>query len=225
MQPYFLPYIEHFRLIAACDQWIVFDTVPYRRKTWMSRNRIINRDKGWSYVSVPVAGGSSQGPVAKAELSSVDWRNTLRDKLKIYEKEANFYHETCELVEELLEPPHTTLADLNTWSLTRVCNHLKVDTPIERLSQIDLDLPEQAEAGDWALLISESLGATEYRNPSGGKDLFDPEAFDAADIQLSFHEHREVTYQTSTFEFVPNLSILDQLMWCGRETVSDLILA
>ena len=55
MQPYFLPYLEHFRLIAACDRWIVFDTVKYSRHSWMNRNRIINREKGWVYLGVPVS--------------------------------------------------------------------------------------------------------------------------------------------------------------------------
>ena len=69
MQPYFLPYLEHFRLIAACDRWVVFDTVPYRRKTWMNRNRIINRETTWSFVSVPIVRGSTQGPVTVASIS------------------------------------------------------------------------------------------------------------------------------------------------------------
>ena len=41
MQPYFFPYLGYFSLIAASDQFIVFDVVQYIRHGWINRNRII----------------------------------------------------------------------------------------------------------------------------------------------------------------------------------------
>ena len=225
MQPYFLPYLEHFRLLAACDRWVVFDTVGYRRKTWMSRNRIVNRDTDWSYVSVPVAKGATRGSVAAARLSDENWRATLNDRLKVYAHEAPFYTETCTLVREVLGPDHSTLADLDTWGLRVICRHLGITTPIERLSELALDLPERAGAGEWGLLVAKGLGATEYRNASGGRGLFDAARFEAAGIRLSFHEHRPVRHETGTFTPIPDLSIIDPLMWCGRDAVSGWIAA
>ena len=220
MQPYFLPYLEHFRLIAACDHWIIFDTVSYRRKTWMSRNRILNREATWGYISVPVVRGATQGPVAAASISSIDWRQTLEDRLRVYAYEAPFYEETCELVGEIVAPDHATLADLNTWGLRLICEYLGIETPCERLSEMTLDLPDYAGPDEWALLISKGLGADEYRNASGGRGLLDPEQFEAAGIRLSFHEPRPLSYATGSFTPVPDLSIIDPLMWCGREVVS-----
>jgi hypothetical protein len=31
MQPYFFPYLGHFALIAAVDEWVVFDVTQYTR--------------------------------------------------------------------------------------------------------------------------------------------------------------------------------------------------
>ena len=219
MQPYFFPYLEHFRLIAACDRWVVFDTVRYRRKTWMSRNRIVNRDTGWCHVSVPVVKGATRGSVAEARLGGENWRATLNDRLKAYTHEAQFYAETRALVHEVVAPEHVTLADLNTWGLQVICRHLDITTSIERLSELALDLPEHAGAGEWGLLIAEALGADEYRNAAGGRELFDPAQFKAAGIRLSFHEHRPVRYATGSFAPLPDLSIIDPLMWCGRDVV------
>jgi WbqC-like protein family len=224
MQPYFVPYLEHFRLIAACDRWIVFDTVAFRRKTWMSRNRVLNRDKEGIYISAPVVRGATQGPVADAALSPTDWQADLRGRLRVYANEAPFYEQTCELVDRLIDPDHTTLADLNTWSLREICRHLEIETPIDRLSEMNIELPKAAGAGEWALLISQALGATEYRNPSGGKDIFDPAKFEAAAIRLSFHQHRTTSYDTDGLEYVPDLSVLDPLMWVGRDQVRQWVL-
>ena len=219
MQPYFFPYLEHFRLIAACDRWVVFDTVRYRRKTWMNRNRIVNRHTGWHYIFVPVAKGATRDSVAEAKLGGENWRATLNSRLKAYVHEAPFYAETRALVHEVIAPEHATLADLNTWGLRVICRHLDITTSIERLSELALDLPERAGAGEWGLLISKALGAGEYRNASGGRELFDPAQFQAAGIRLSFHEHRPVRYATGSFAPLPDLSIIDPLMWCGRDVV------
>ena len=220
MQPYFLPYLEHFKLIATCDQWIIFDTVSYRRGTWMSRNRIINRDTSWSYISVPVVKGATQGPVAAANIRKISWRAALEDRMRVYAHEAPFYEETCELVREIVAPHHTTLADLNTWGLRVICRYLGISTRCERLSEMMLDLPDHAGADEWGLLISKALGADEYRNASGGRELYDSERYEAAGVRLSFHEHRPLSYTTGSFAPVPDLSIIDPLMWCGREVVT-----
>ena len=37
---YFLPYIGYFQLIAAVDQFIVYDNIKYTKKGWINRNRI-----------------------------------------------------------------------------------------------------------------------------------------------------------------------------------------
>ena len=220
MQPYFLPYLEYFRLIAACDQWIIFDTVIYRRRTWMSRNRIINRDTSWSYISVPVAKEATRGPVAAANIRNTNWRGALENRIRVYAHEAPFYEETCELVREIIAPDHTTLADLNTWGLRVICRYLGIRTPCERLSEMRIDLPAHADADEWGLLISKALGADEYRNASGGRGLYDPDRFEAAGVRLSFHEHRPLSYATGSFAPVADLSIIDPLMWCGREVVT-----
>ena len=223
MQPYLFPYLEHFRLMAACDRWIVFDTVVYRRKTWMSRNRIINRDTGWSYISVPVVKRATRGSVAAALLSSSSWRVAIYDRLKVYAYAAPFYDETCALVRKVLAPEHATLAELNTWGLRMICRYLGIETSIERLSEMTLDLPKRAGAGEWGLLIATAVGADEYRNAAGGRSLFDAERFEATGVRLSFHEHLPVRYATGSFSPVPDLSIIDPLMWCGREVVSGWI--
>ena len=181
MQPYFFPYLEHFRLIATCDRWIIFDMVFFRRKTWMSRNRIINRDKSWNYISVPVAKGATRGPVSTAGISRTNWRADLADRLRVYAYEAPYYDETCELVREIVAPDHATLADLNTCGLRTICRYLEIETPCERLSEMTLDLPARAEPDEWGLLVSKALGADEYRNAAGGRELFDAARFEAAE--------------------------------------------
>ena len=54
MQPYLLPYIGYFQLIAAADVFVVYDDVQYMRGGWINRNRILlNGAPHW--LTLPVA--------------------------------------------------------------------------------------------------------------------------------------------------------------------------
>jgi hypothetical protein len=224
MQPYFLPYLEHFRLIAACDRWVVFDTVKYSRHSWMNRNRIINREKGWTYLGVPVSKPGKDEPVSEVRIAQAGWPEQLFDKLRLYEKHAPHYPRTVSMLRGVLGQGHERLVDLNVALLRAVCGELAIATPIECLSELKLELPGSLGPGEWALWIAKALGASEYRNPSGGKELFDAAQFEAQGIRLSFHEHRPWVYSTRPFEFQPDLSIVDPLMWAQREAIREQLL-
>ena len=219
MQPYFLPYLEHFRLIAACDRWVVFDTVKYSRHSWMNRNRIINREKGWTYLGVPVSKPAPDQSVSEVLIAQDGWPVQLLDKLRLYEKHAPHYERTLGMLRGVLDQGHTRLVDLNVGLLQAVCRELGITTPIVRLSELQLGLPETLGPGEWALWISKALGAQEYRNPSGGRELFDPAQFENAGIHLSFHQHRPWQYRTRPFEFQSDLSVIDPFMWVDRELI------
>ncbi len=224
MQPYFFPYFEHFRLIAACDKWVVFDTVKYNRRSWMNRNRIINREKGWSYVKVPVSKGDDRTLVKDARVATErDWRRDFFKNLRVYEHRAPNYDRIITLLRQILDTQHTTLAGLNTHILREVCRFLGIDVEVRQLSEMSLSLPESCAPGEWALFISKALGATEYRNPSGGRDIFDAARYEQEGIVLSFHSHIDLTYDTGPFRFEPDLSIIDPLMWMNTAELQRLV--
>jgi hypothetical protein len=55
--------------------------------------------------------------------------------------------------------------------------------------------------------------------------LFSVEEFDRRGLALEFLKAEEFAYSTGPFEFVPNLSILDVLMWNRPEVVRDALRA
>lgn len=214
MQPYFLPYFEHFRLLAACDQWVVFDIAQFSRKSWISRNRILNREKGMAYISVPVRHTGLATKICDAELDGTqDWKRKLCDRLRVYCREAPFYDQVQSDLSEALAGEFGTIAELNLVLLNRVSAYLGIDTPMRLCSELDLRLPAACPPGEWALHIAQALGATEYRNPSGGRGLFDESLYARHGIRLTFHEHRPRQYATGGLGFVADLSVVDWMMW------------
>ena len=220
MQPYFLPYFEHFRLLAACDQWVVFDIAQFTRKSWITRNRILNREKGVGYISVPIQHAGHVTSIRDAALDSgQDWRQNLLDRLMVYRKEAPHYAHVTALLSTTLAQDFRTITDLNMALLRMVCGHLEIKTPITVCSQLGLDLPPDSGPGEWALHVATGLGASEYRNPSGGRSLFDADLFARHGVRLTFHEHRFLSYATGSLPFVPDLSIIDWMMWNDAQTL------
>lgn len=218
MQPYFFPYFEQFRLIAACDQWVVFDTVQYTRKSWMNRNRVLNREKGWAYVSVPIVNTGLDTRVMDALVDEAQpWRKVMLDRLRIYEREAPHYRAVRELIGDALASPAVSLAALNARLIACVNNYLGIHTPLVMASTLDFQAPEACAPGEWALHIAKHLGATEYRNAAGGVALFDPQMYASHGIELSFHVHRQHRYATGNLVFVEGLSVIDSMMWNSRE--------
>lgn len=214
MQPYFLPYFEQFRMMAACDLWVVFDTAQYTRKSWMNRNRILNRDKGWAYIGVPVRHQGLETPVGRTLIDDgQDWRLRCMNQLKVYAHEAPHYAQVRSWLESALGAKLRTLAELNTRLLRAVNEALGIRTPMCLASELDIDWQADRQPGEWALHIALKVGATACRNASGGVALFDPAMYAEQGIQLSFHEHRDHDYPTGSFDFVPGLSIVDWMMW------------
>lgn len=224
MQPYFFPYLNHFKMIELCDIWIVFDITQFRRKSWMHRNRILNKEKEWSYINVPYLHTGLETSISNAEINTEKpWKETLLKKLQVYEKHAPYYQQAVSVVEETLSFDGKSIAGLNTEILKIISRYLDIETPINRLSMMDIDLPRKCDPGHWALEICKKINATQYLNPDSGQHLFDKNLYQKNGIALEFYQHIPFEYNTAPFDFVDGLSIIDALMWNSRDKLIDFI--
>jgi hypothetical protein len=223
MQPYFFPYLGHFALIAAVDEWIVFDVTQYTPKTWMNRNRISHPKEGWQYVSVPLLNSSTAIKTHEARvLSLADAKASLLGKLSAFRRHAPFFAEVNDLVRDAFERAESdSLCELNVHTLSVVCEYLGLPFSYRVCSNLNLTYPEQMGPGDWAPFICHALGATEYVNPVGGRALFDPASFARIGVALRFAEFGEFTYDPAPYQYQPHLSIIDVLLWNAPETVAQ----
>jgi len=222
MQPYFFPYLGYFSLIDHVDTWVVFDITQYTPKTWMNRNRVLHPTAGSNWVTVPLANSSRSILTHEAQVADLSsaLRTTL-GKLSHYRNRAPYWRQVEGIVGAAFaaaEVDHS-LVTLNVAGLRGVCYYL--GTAFEPLvcSATSLDLSPPGHPGGWAPAIASALGATEYINPAGGRDLFDPSEFAAMGITLGFLDQPVFTYDPTPYRFEPSLSILDVLMWNSPSAV------
>ncbi|MDA8175352.1 MAG: WbqC family protein [Nitrospiraceae bacterium] len=215
MQPYFFPYLGHFSLIAAVDEWIVFDITQYTPKTWMNRNRILHPKAGWQYITVPLANSSQSIKTHEARILNIDeTKESITGKLGHYKKKAPYFNAVIALVEEVLgSSTDDSLVYLDVKGLAAVCRYLEIPFNYRICSDLKLPLPDKMGPGQWALEICHQLGAAVYVNPASGRDIFDPAEFARRGVALHFAQPKEFIYNTAPYHYEPNLSILDVLMW------------
>jgi len=221
MQPYPFPYLGYFELIARTDRWIVFDVVKYNRRSWMNRNRILHPTQGWQYFSLPVAHAPHSTTIREIALRDVaEAERKLLAQLDHYRGRAPYFERVRDLVRDTFARTRSaSLADFNVNSLAATCERLGLRFADERCSRLGLALDDVEHAGQWALRITQALGARAYLNPPGGRALFQQAEWDAAGIEIAFTTPTGFTYDCRPYAFEPGLSIIDVLMWCAPEAV------
>lgn len=223
MQPYFFPHLGYFDLIRRTDRFLLFDIVQFTKKSWMTRNRILHPKTGWQYVLVPVARHERSAVIRDIRIKDPAGAKTrILGQLAHYRDRAPHYSLVVDMVRETFDRSASdSLAHLNASSLARACERLGQPFRVEICSEMNLALPAVTHPGRWALEICSALGAAEYINPPGGRELFSSEAFAARGIRLTFTETPDFRYECRPYGFEPRLSILDVLMWCSPEDVAS----
>jgi hypothetical protein len=214
MQPYFFPYLGYFDIINCVDKWIVFDTAQYIRHGWINRNRILHPNKGWQYIIVPLEKHPREASIAEVQIAEDSkWVQRIVGQIQHYKRRAPNFNETVALIEDCLNPRERSISRLNVSILEEVCAVLKIDFDYSFFSEMNLRLGPVDGPGDWALRICEAMGAREYVNLPGGIEIFDKRRFDQSDIRLNIRNVPALEYSCRRYEFIPNLSIVDVLMW------------
>ena len=224
MQPYFFPYPGHFALIANVDEWVVFDITQYTPKSWISRNRVLHPKQGSNWVNVPLSNSSISVKIHEARvLDLAAAERTTLGKLSHYRRIAPFARQVEEIVKTAFASAGSmnSLVDLNVAGLDAVCAYLGIPFRRRICSHLKLPLPDNLGAGDWAPTIAGLLGAKTYVNPYGGRELFDRKTFEKHRVALEFLKTSDFIYQTRELEFIPNLSILDALMWNSPDVARE----
>lgn len=220
MQPYFMPYIGYYQLIAAVDLFIVYDNIKYTKKGWINRNRMLQNGRDVMFT-LPLRSGSDSLDVRERELAGDFDRDKLLSQLKEAYRRAPHFDRTFPLLERIVRHEETNLFRYLHHSIVRTCEHLGIATQIRISSEMAVspDLKSQ----DKVLALCEAACATTYVNAIGGMGLYSKEAFRERGIDLKFIRSKPFDYAQFGAEFVPWLSIVDVLMFNPLDAIQACI--
>lgn len=221
MQPYFVPYIGYWQLLASVDMYVVYDDVNYIKGGWINRNRILVNGKP-TYFNLPIMGASSNKLINEITVNTNPRaiNKCLRGIEASYRK-APYYEIIYPLIEKIMTFKEENLALFLLNSFKIISAYLSIDT--ELILSSDLEKDNTLHAQDKVLHICELLGADEYRNAIGGQALYSFKDFKNRNIRLKFLKTEDIVYEQFKNEFCPNLSIIDVLMFNNVETVKNFL--
>lgn len=222
MQPYFFPYIGYFQLINAVDKYVVYDDVNYIKRGWANRNYILVN--GLSYrFSMAVYNPSQNKKFIETEISSdMNWRTKLLKTIEMSYHKAPYFNQAYQVVEKSLLNSEKNLGIYLFDSLRLLCNYMNINTELILSSSIEKD--NSLKAVEKIYEICRLMGAEEYYNSVGGKELYNRGEFEKRNIKLYFLKlNDDFRYKQFDKEFIPNLSIIDVIMFNDVEQIQKLL--
>jgi hypothetical protein len=219
MQPYFLPYIGYFQLINVVDKYVIYDDVQYIKGGWINRNNILLNGQDFRFNLIILS--ASPNKLINEIFVAENQFNLLKTIESAYKK-APFFSTVFPLAENIINYENKNSAKYIGNSIVKIATYLNIKTEFIYSSEIkekNCLLKNQ----DKVINICSVLNATEYINAIGGQALYDKANFEKNHIKLSFIKTKLIEYKQFNNQFIPNLSILDVLMFNSVEEINIML--
>ena len=218
MQPYFMPYIGYWQLMAAVDTYVVYDDVNYIKGGWVARNNILLN--GQKHMFTITLNGASPNKLFNEITIKDDFKKFSRLIESAYRK-APHYAEVSALLDKIYNYEDKSLGAFMMNSFQVVLDYLEIDTKLVLSSTIEKD--NDLRGKEKVKHICQLLGADTYYNAIGGQELYNKNDFKADGIDLHFVKTELSPYPQLKNEFVPGLSMIDVLMFNHPKEVKQLL--
>lgn len=214
VQSNYIPWKGYFDLIAAVDEFILYDDMQYTRRDWRNRN-LIKTPRGLEWLSVPVkVKGKYSQKIRETEIDGSAWAAAHWKALGLNYRRARHFQCVARWLEPLYKGKYRGISDLNRTLIEAVCQFLAIRTKIS--NSWDYELAE-GKTERLASLCVQAGGSVYISGPSA-RSYIDPSAFDAAGIQLRWFDYTGYPeYPQLWGMFEHGVSIVDLLFNCGRD--------
>ena len=215
VQSNYIPWKGYFDMIAAVDEFILYDDMQYTRRDWRNRNKI-KTPQGTQWLTVPVqVKGKYHQTIRETEIAGFDWASDHWKALCLnYVRAAHF-----DLIAGRLEPlylnrTHSHLSQLNRALIQWICDQLLIKTKIGDSSEYLLKGRKSERLVDLCVQV----GADEYVSGPAAQAYIDESLFEGSGIKITWFDYTGYPeYPQLWGEFRHDVTILDLLFNCGIE--------
>ena len=215
LQSNYIPWKGYFDLLAAADEFLIFDEVQFTRRDWRNRNKVIVAGKP-HWLSIPVQSkGKYEAPIDTMEVSDGIWAEKHWHTIALNYHRAPYF----KTIEACLAPGYqqssklTLLTEINELFLRTIAGILGITTPILRANIVPRTATDPTER---LLEICQARGATTYISGPAAKAYLNPVMFKEAGVDLCFANYSGYpVYDQGGAEFEHGVSMIDTLMRCG----------
>lgn len=215
LQSNYIPWKGYFDLIAAVDEFILYDDMQYTRRDWRNRNQI-KTPQGLQWLTVPVlVKGKYHQKIRDTEIDGSTWPEAHWKSLTQNYKRTPYFEEVSAWLAPIyLSESFTHLSALNRRLIEAVCTYLEIKTIIR--NSWDYQLIE-GKTERLANLCTQA-GGSEYISGPAAKDYIEDNIFADAGIQLSWFDYSGYPeYPQLWGDFTHSVTILDLIFNCGQD--------
>jgi WbqC-like protein family len=216
LQSNYIPWKGYFDLIAAVDEFIIYDDMQYTRRDWRNRNQI-KTPLGVQWLTVPVqVKGKYHQKIRDTEIDDSGWAMVHRKALVQNYSRASHFGEIAAWLEPLyLVESCTHLSRLNRCFIEAVCDYLGIKTVISNSWDYSLLDGKTERLAD----LCQQAGGTEYISGPAAKDYIEESVFTERGIKLTWFDYSGYPeYPQLWGEFTHGVTILDLLFNCGKNS-------
>jgi len=213
LQSNYIPWKGYFDMIAAVDEFIIFDDMQYTRRDWRNRNQI-KTPQGVQWMTIPVlAKGKYHQTIRDTEIDGKDWSDTHWKALTQNYRRAPHFDEISEWLQPLyLREPETHISELNRRFIEAICAYLGIHTTISNSWDYDLVDGKSERLAD----LCRQAQATEYISGPAAKDYIEANIFSDLGVNLTWFDYSGYPeYPQLWGEFTHGVTVLDLLFNCG----------
>ena len=215
LQSNYIPWKGYFDMIAAVDEFILYDDMQYTRRDWRNRNQI-KTPQGAQWLTVPVqVKGKYDQKIRDTEIDCADWAFLHWKALVQNYRRAPHFDEVAALIEPLyLAETYSHISRLNRRFIEVVCGYLGIKTVISNSWDYTLLDGKTERLAD----LCAQAGGTEYISGPSAKDYVEVGVFKEKGIKLTWFDYSGYPeYQQLWGEFTHGVTILDLLFNCGKD--------
>jgi glutaredoxin-related protein len=214
VQSNYLPWKGYFDMIAAVDEFILYDDVQFTKNDWRNRNRI-KTPQGLQWLTVPVGQGIKRR-IRDVELPNEKWQIKHWKTLETNYRRALHFDEVAAFIYSLyFDQSYTHLSQLNRRFIEAICYYLGINTAIR--NSCDYILLDGSKTQRIADLCAQA-GGTEYISGPAAKDYIEENVFKEHGIKLTWFGYSGYPeYPQLWGEFIHGVTILDLLFNCGKD--------
>lgn len=218
VQSNYIPWKGYFDLIAAADEFILFDDVQYTRRDWRNRNKI-KTPSGLMWLTVPVqVKGKYLQTIRDTRIDGLEWSASHWAVIKQNYSLAPYFDEVADWLEPIYRgEPFELLSILNRRLIEAICNYLRIETVIS--SSWDYELYE-GKSKCLAMLCHQA-GGDMYISGPAARSYIEEQPFTEQGIGVSWFDYEAYPDYPQLWQgFEHGVTVLDLLFNCGKEAPS-----
>jgi hypothetical protein len=215
LQSNYIPWKGYFDMIAAVDEFIIYDDMQYTRRDWRNRNKI-KTPQGVQWLTVPVlVKGKYHQTIRETEIDGTDWATRHWKALTQNYRRTTYFSEIAAWLEPLyLSESYSHISQLNRRFIEAICDYLKIKTAIT--NSWDYQLIEGKT--ERLTQICVQANAAEYISGPAAKGYVEEKVFKDLGIKLTWFDYAGYpVYPQPWGNFDHGVTILDLLFNCGKE--------